>query len=94
MSQAIIYKYPLEVVDFQDIMLPDPHQVLSVANQGGKIQVWVMHPVPKPDTRRFPRRFYMIGTGNSFSGDEPRNFVGTVFWDVFVWHIFTDPYAF
>lgn len=81
-----IYKYPLEVADVQDVMLPDGAQILSVAMQGQTLCLWAM---VDTDLQLKRRRIVVYGTGHPF-GDANQVFIGTVLMDggSLVWHVF------
>ena len=89
-----IYKYLLEVTDYQIIDLPAGAEILSVQPQPppyGNIQeqlcMWV-----QIDTQNElePRRIRIFGTGNSMSYEHQLRFIGTVQMNnhAFVWHVF------
>lgn len=82
-----IWKYELEVTDLQEVEMPIDSQVLSVANQDGRLCMWAL--VPQLESRKEKYCFEIIGTGNPI-GQTPlsRRFVGTVLMPPFVWHVF------
>jgi hypothetical protein len=93
-----IYRYPLEVTDFQILKVPSAHTILSVApgrHQGShySLDLWAkVSPIDHYSTVAV----YILGTGHPFptyktSGvDLDIDFVGTcVMDDGLVWHVFT-----
>jgi hypothetical protein len=82
-----IWKFPLEVTDFQTIRMPKDAEILSVADQYGVVCVWA-----KVDSENEleDRTFYIAGTGNLFDDSWNWQFVGSVQQSVFVWHVFVE----
>lgn len=95
MSKVRIWKYVLELQDYQTIVMSEGAQILSVAVQGagrsvydkGDICLWAMVDTSKASERR---HIEIIGTGNPVPDDKglDRKFIGTVQQGPFVWHIF------
>lgn len=83
-----IYKFPLEIVDEQQIrMIPKGCKYLSVQNQHGTICLWVLGD--------FEGRTYVgsttiriVGTGNPFPDANECHYIGTVQDGGLVWHVF------
>jgi hypothetical protein len=77
-----IYKYPLKP---GVTMLTLRGNILSTGVQGGDIMVWAVH-----DDAALERqvRVTVMGTGHPFANAPESDFVGTVFLDVFVFHVF------
>lgn len=91
MRQAI-WKFPLELEERQNLILPVGHRVLSVGLDGtGALCLWA---VVNPDERaRSHFTVWIVGTGSPADGLDPARyeawlFLGTVTMQVFVWHIF------
>ena len=91
-----IWEYELLVTDMQKVAMPEGAQILSVGNQNNKLCLWALVNPDKsfPDRHMEVRHIEIIGTGNPIV--EPasmvtRNFIGTVIWDPFVWHVFERP---
>lgn len=83
-----IYKYPLETVDEQTILMPSGAKVLTVQLQGDVPCVWALVNVNSPLQ---PYRFDIVGTGNPFPGDiYPKDYVGTFQMNIspLVFHVF------
>jgi hypothetical protein len=88
-----IYKYPLDITDEQDVLMPSNHHALSVGAQNGQLFVWAGVDETKG---KVPVKFYIVGTGNPadhVTADGAR-FVGTVHMPPFVWHVFVMEAAF
>jgi len=81
-----IWKYELEITDEQVIEIPRLSTILSVANQGGKLCLWVE---VDPSQRTVARHFLIVGTGHPITVDANlRRFIGSVLIGPFVWHVF------
>lgn len=81
-----IYKYPLAVLDEQEVSMPGRAVVLCAQIQSGALclwaRVWTESPLEK-------RTFLIVGTGNSFPESKlPPKHIGTVQNGPFVWHVF------
>lgn len=81
----VIWKYELEVTDRQIVRMPVAADLLSVANQRGKLCLWAM--VDPENPNKVERDIEIIGTGNSMP-EGRRSFIGTAVIDPFVWHVF------
>lgn len=80
-----IYKYPLGIVDEQEIRIPGLFKILSVHKQRNQLCLWAI----VDDDREIKSYFIeVIGTGNPFPYFCEREFIGTVVMDPFVWHVF------
>lgn len=81
----IIYKYELDVGDIQTISMPKGANILSTGTQEKKVFIWAgVNPYEEEEKRVF----MIVGTGHSTYNPDIVKFIGTVFVDVFVWHIF------
>lgn len=86
-----IFKYPLQIVDQQTIMLSVSAKVLSVDNQRGSLCLWAL--VDPLDGLIAPRRIFVHGTGHDIpvaSAVSNKQFIGTVLMEPFVWHVFEE----
>jgi hypothetical protein len=93
-----IYRYPLEVTDFQTLRIPSAHTILSVAPgraQHREYQLDLWAKVSASD-HNSTVAVYILGTGHPFptyktsGADLDIGFVGTcVMDDGLVWHVFT-----
>ncbi len=80
----VIWEYVLEITDTQVLEMPKGAEILSVANQRGKLCLWA---ACDPDKVPEQRTIEIVGTGNSAIFCR-RKFIGTVLQVPFVWHIF------
>jgi hypothetical protein len=84
-----IYKYELERVDSQTLMLPAAFEVLTVDAQHGKIFLWAI--VDPEETELSPLSVMIKGTGQNITDDEWADFyyLKTVHFPPFlVYHVF------
>lgn len=86
----VIYKYPLEITDYQFITVGDRKaNPLSVAEQNGKLCIWVSldeNYAAGGETMEIS----IVGTGNRQCG-ALGDFVGTVLMsNGLVWHVFAN----
>lgn len=83
-----VWKFPLELKDEQEVMMPEGADILSTGLQGGTIMLWAL---VDPDAVKKPRRIEIYGTGHKFHATD-RRFVGMVQQDhktfQLVWHVF------
>jgi len=68
-----IWKYPLEVTDVQDLLMPEGSEILSVQVQLATACIWAMG---DEHNLRVPRRIRIYGTGHPMQGPFGR-FIGT-----------------
>lgn len=83
-----IFKYLLEITDFQGIELPKGSEILSVKNQNGSI---VLYAGVDTSKEKELREIQIIGTGNPVYSDSKtkRKIIDTVIMDNgLVWHVF------
>lgn len=83
-----IYKYELEIVDSQTLMLPIAFEVLTVEAQQDRLCLWAM--VDPEEKELSPVTIMIKGTGHKITDDEWANFyyLKSVHTPPFVWHIF------
>ena len=79
-----IFKYSLDVVDMQTVVMPEHARILSVANQHGNLCLWAE---VDTDNHTEDRVISVYGTGNPLP-DNQGHFVGSVIIDPFVWHVY------
>ena len=82
----MIYKYPIEITDEQEIDMPRGAKILHAGLDPLLMPcIWV-----KVNTTREPekRTIYVAGTGNPMYVDS-HNYVSTFNHENFVWHVFT-----
>jgi len=81
-----IWKYPLDVIDTQVILMPEGAEILSVAIQRDIPCVWVK---VDQNAKLQPRDIHIRGTGHPLYGYEGK-FIGSFQLDggAFVFHVF------
>lgn len=81
-----IFKYPLAVIDTQQLLLPPFSEILSAQLQGGRLTMWAMVNNEPPTE---PRVIVIFGTGHAIPY-RPSSlvFIDTVQQGPLVWHIF------
>lgn len=79
-----IYKYPIEIKDTQNILMPFDANVISVQVQNGVICLWA----EAEHETKAGRTFYVVGTGHE--RPEDAMYIGTVQMPPFVWHIYEE----
>lgn len=84
-----IHKYSLEV-GHNAVEMPEGAQVLTVQEQGGRMQMWAL--VNPEVTRKVERTFMAYGTGEEVPSN-PGAYVATVQLGWTVWHVFEDSAA-
>jgi hypothetical protein len=72
-----VFKYPIEVTDYQSVTLPQNAEILTVQVQNGMPCIWAL---VNPDNKAEVRKFRLAGTGHDISTDEARklNYIGTI----------------
>lgn len=85
----VIYKYPLQIVDAQELWLPNGAQVLTAQVQHGALQLWALVS-PSGLTERV--RLRIVGTGHVFPDADQWRYLSTVQVDggVLVFHVFQE----
>lgn len=83
-----IWKYTLQDVDTQKVVLPAGSDVISAQEQKGRIHVWAIF--DKSQARVEERTFQIVGTGDLINDDRVKGnlFVGTVQIGRLVQHVF------
>lgn len=86
MPHDAIWKFPLEIIDWQTIDMPASSEVISVHEQHGLVCIWAKVATGLPITKRGVAIF---GTGHALSGSAGK-FIGTVLVDhgSLVLHVF------
>jgi len=62
-----IYKYPLAVTDFQEVLLPVGAEILTVQTQGETACMWAL--VNPNETQKEARNIEIFGTGHPIGYD-------------------------
>ena len=78
-----IWKYPLQIGDFNSVQMPKGATILSVDNQNGILCLWAM---VDPEKSLVTRKIRIVGTGHTFDGYAEH--IGSVVMAPFVWHVF------
>lgn len=67
----VVYKYPLELVEKQELRLPDNHEILDIQLQNGVPCLWVLLNSDDMEPSA-EHRFYitMVGTGHPFNSKQ------------------------
>lgn len=89
MSNKTIWKFPLAIVDDQQIVLPKEATFLCVQMQNDQCCLWALvDPAQPTETKTIE----IFGTGHPIQAAN-RNYIGTVqeFDGALVWHIFYRP---
>jgi len=83
----MIYKYLLNSYGTTDLDLQQRSEVLKVDLVDGSLYLWAT--VLDTPTPVRPRTFEVVGTGHPFSENLTKDrYLGTVFDNGFVWHVF------
>ncbi len=69
-----IHKYPIEITDSQEVMLPDGARILTVQLQHGQACLWALVESENPLK---PRRILSYGTGHPVS-DSNMQYISTI----------------
>lgn len=81
-----IFKYELNGLAGQEVMIPKGAKILSAGVQHGKIQIWAL---VEPTNKLEAREFSVFGTGWPVNIKENfLQFIQTVFDGGLVWHVF------
>lgn len=85
-----IYKYPLDLIELNEIDMPEQAEILSIQLQNGVPCIWAM---VSPDFPKEKRAIRMIGTGHEVNPCEPLQFIDTIQfypdpWTCIVFHFF------
>lgn len=87
-----IWKFVLEQTDQHELQLSAGAQILSVAEQGGELMMWVMVDPEVPLLE--PRVIHILGTGHQHPNGTFGLYVGTVpMTSGLVWHVFQETKA-
>jgi hypothetical protein len=83
-----IFKYPLEIIGQQTLVLPLGAQILSVQFQRGVLCCWAIAEEGATSSARIPVRIY--GTGHECDADLITYKTTVQDHQGFVWHVFID----
>lgn len=59
-----VYRYPLQLVDEQEIELPDGAEILSIQRREGRVDAVDLWALVDPSAPPVKRRFHVVGTGH------------------------------
>lgn len=81
-----IWKYPLDLTDTQNVMMPKSAKILTAQVQGDSLCLWAL---VNPDAPKQRRKIEILGTVNP-APDVNRRYISTVqmIGGSVVWHIF------
>jgi hypothetical protein len=81
-----IWKYPLQITDLQNVLMPEGAQLLSAQMQGDTLCLWAL---VNPKASKRVRTIEIIGTGNPCE-DVPRKYISTtqMAGGALIWHVF------
>jgi hypothetical protein len=81
-----IWKFPLEITDWQIVQMPRDPGHLTVQMQNGQLCLWS---IVDTDNSITGHPVIIVGTGNPFPEEaEGLPYIGSVQNDGFVWHVF------
>ena len=84
-----IYKYVLVITDNQIVELPIDSKIIHVAEQSGKLCIWVEIYSNSSESRSEPRTILSKGTGPEYEEDGREEHIGTVLMSSgLVWHVY------
>lgn len=81
----MIYKYPLKLQDFQELVLPKRALILDVQNQRDQLCLWAL--VDSNETKSEVVFIHIIGTGREHIPQSSLRYIATVQMGEFVWHV-------
>ena len=73
-NNLTIWKYVINIIDYQEIYPPSGSKILTVQVQNGKCCLWIL--VDKTITTTSKRRLFIYGTGSPMPTD-PGLYLGT-----------------
>lgn len=83
-----IYKYPLAIVQKNELRLPEGARITKIAMQGDQLCLWALG-----DIKRLTEKWIICvyGTGYPIDVSFSVPFIETVFDGSLVWHVFAEP---
>ena len=79
-----IWKYRLDMMDTQNVLIPKEAELLSAQMQGDDLMLWAL---VNPDEPKRVRTIEIIGTGNPCANVK-RKHISTAQMGALVWHVF------
>jgi hypothetical protein len=80
-----IYKYPLRIIDAQEVEMPRGAKILSAQMQEEFLCLWALVEITK---EKETRTIVIHGTGHPVYNVSDKKFIGTVQQGPLVWHVF------
>ena len=92
-AERRVFKYALEIMDYQPVDMPAGAEILCVHGQWGKPCIWAL---VNPNNQVETRRFRIVGTGHSAEDITFSGYIGTaqIVYPMdgpLVWHAFEVP---
>jgi len=83
-----IWKFPIELADRQNLLMPEGAEILSAQMQGQFLCLWAL---VNPEARKTVRTIAVNGTGHPID-DAERRYIGTTQMNggTFIWHVFEE----
>lgn len=85
MTAKMIWKFPLELKEWQALDMPIGSEVLTLQVQEGTPTLWVMVDPLMPKVKK---HFHIVATGQAISEEQHGLYHGTWQSGPFVWHLF------
>lgn len=84
-----IWKFPLDIVDTQTLMMPQFADVLCVQVQKGIVCLWAK---VNPDSKEEPRIIRIFGTGHPLDIEQNLEYIGScqTHGESLIWHIYEE----
>jgi hypothetical protein len=77
MPNMMIYKYPLEILDYPEVVLPKGAKILTIQVQNGNPWIWAL--VDTSINEYESRRLRIVGTGHPFEDfDDWEDYITTI----------------
>jgi len=89
MNRMKVWKYELQTLGLNSVMMPEGAEVLTVHAQQHRICLWAQHD-ERHDKDRLKRFFRVTGTGQTWEtrAEDRDVYVGTAHAPGLVWHVF------
>lgn len=86
-----VWKYPLQQVGQQEIIMPAGAEVLAVQMQGNTLTLWAKVSIPEPHDPPLYQKVHILGTGHEKEKIKGR-YIGTVqqMSGDLIWHVFIE----
>tara|TARA_R110000744_G_scaffold195512_2_gene314601 strand:+ start:5319 stop:5585 length:267 start_codon:yes stop_codon:yes gene_type:complete len=84
---GVIYKYPINVVDSQMLVMPEGYKIIKADFQNQVLTIWA---IVNPVNKLLDVKIRVIETGHTIFCDGELNHIGTVQEYNLVWHVFEE----